>query len=304
MTTSARMSSTTTTVSMNARSRSGNAGRARAAWCEAVSVDTAIPQPCARGAASVGRDRWRPPAPCRRCRRAAARQTVAVPADLRGRTRDAPRARVRREERHQAAVHPVTQIQGDACVTEVDRQRRLPRGLVGRRVDVPTDERRNSCHQQDRRAAGLGAQELTKRRLQVPRPCRPSCNGDGPAFGSALLLVALHDLRPPDVGRVRVATSLAQRTALPQQIPALVERNLQLAQAFRSLSLASPPPRAPRAHARPRRGGQSSHGSENRPSLLPGRRRGHEQPAGRPIYHWHRPWPSYSTGKASQLARR
>jgi hypothetical protein len=57
-------------------------------------------------------------------------------------------------------------------------------------------------------------------------------NADGLALGPALLLVAFHDLRPPDVGRVRLATGLAKRTALAEQIPALVERDLQLTQAL------------------------------------------------------------------------
>src|SRR5215210_1241327 len=46
-----------------------------------------------------------------------------------------------------------------------------------------------------------------------------------------LLLVALHHLRPSDVGCARVATGFVQGPALAQQVPALVERDLQLFEA-------------------------------------------------------------------------
>src|ERR687898_47931 len=49
---------------------------------------------------------------------------------------------------------------------------------------------------------------------------------------SPLLLVALHHLRTTDVGRVRVATGVAQRAPLAQEIPPLVERDLQLVEAL------------------------------------------------------------------------
>src|SRR5205085_697700 len=47
-----------------------------------------------------------------------------------------------------------------------------------------------------------------------------------------LLLVALDNLGRPDVGRIRVQVRVAQRAALAQQVPALVERHLQLLQAM------------------------------------------------------------------------
>src|SRR5436305_5843356 len=47
-----------------------------------------------------------------------------------------------------------------------------------------------------------------------------------------LLLVALDNLGRPDVGRIRVQVRVAQRAALVQQVPALVERHLQLLQAM------------------------------------------------------------------------
>jgi hypothetical protein len=57
-------------------------------------------------------------------------------------------------------------------------------------------------------------------------------NGDGRPVGSLLLLVALHHLRPSDVRRIRVTTNVAKGAALSQEIPALVERDLQLAKAL------------------------------------------------------------------------
>jgi len=78
------------------------------------------------------------------------------------------------EERHQAAVHPLAKIQRDPCAAEVDRQRRPPERVVGRRVDVDPDECGDRRRQEDRRAAGLGAEELSQRRLEVPRPGGPA----------------------------------------------------------------------------------------------------------------------------------
>src|SRR6266508_4297335 len=69
---------------------------------------------------------------------------------------------------------------------------------------------------------------VSRLRAHAVRPV----NGDGRPFGSPLLLVALHHLRPSDVGCVRVATGVAERAALAQQIPALVERDLHCLQAL------------------------------------------------------------------------
>jgi hypothetical protein len=44
------------------------------------------------------------------------------------------------------------------------------------------------------------------------------------------LLIALHDLRWSDVGRIRIATRSTQRASLSQQVPRLVERGLELFQ--------------------------------------------------------------------------
>jgi len=60
------------------------------------------------------------------------------------------------EERHQPAVHPMTQVEDDARVSDVDPQGRAPQPLVGGRVDVGPRERRNGGCQQHRSTAGLG----------------------------------------------------------------------------------------------------------------------------------------------------
>ena len=78
------------------------------------------------------------------------------------------------EERHQPAVHPIAKIQRDACVADVDRELRPPERVVRRRVDVHPDERGGRRGQQDRRTAGLGAEELPQRRLHAARPGRSS----------------------------------------------------------------------------------------------------------------------------------
>jgi hypothetical protein len=48
----------------------------------------------------------------------------------------------------------------------------------------------------------------------------------------ALLLIALDDLGLSNVSRIRVTTGLTQRASLPQQVPGLVERHLELLQAL------------------------------------------------------------------------
>src|SRR5712691_4028484 len=49
-------------------------------------------------------------------------------------------------------------------------------------------------------------------------------------WSSLLLLVALDHLGPSDIGPFRFAIGVAQCASLPQQVPALVERDLQLLQ--------------------------------------------------------------------------
>ena len=53
---------------------------------------------------------------------------------------------------------------------EPDRQRGAPHRLVRRRVEIDPQQRRQRGAQQHGGAAGLGAQELAQRRLQVARP--------------------------------------------------------------------------------------------------------------------------------------
>src|ERR687884_120862 len=71
------------------------------------------------------------------------------------------------EERHQAAVHPVAQVERDTRAAEVDREPRRPDRVVGARVDVHPDERGGRGGEQDGGAARLGAQELPQRRLEA-----------------------------------------------------------------------------------------------------------------------------------------
>src|SRR4051812_36212422 len=139
MTTRATTSSTTTTVSMNARSRSGNLGPTSASIpsANAVSVDIAAPQPCApERPAFAARERVagrRRAAPAWRAGRACVRGEVdadrhrhaAEPGEHR--QRDAsplpqlPHVELaasletddEEEKRHQAAVHPVAEIESD-----------------------------------------------------------------------------------------------------------------------------------------------------------------------------------------------
>jgi hypothetical protein len=47
-----------------------------------------------------------------------------------------------------------------------------------------------------------------------------------------LLLITLDDLRAPDVGAAWIASCFAQRASLPQEVPTLVERDLNTGQAL------------------------------------------------------------------------
>ena len=59
-----------------------------------------------------------------------------------------------------------------ARVTQADRESRPPDMPVRRCVDVRPHEGGDRSGEQDRRAAGLGAQEAPQRRLEVPHPGR------------------------------------------------------------------------------------------------------------------------------------
>ena len=165
------MSSTTTTVSRNARSRSGKRGPTSASSpsAKAVSVDIATPQPRADGLAGVeGQvDRDRPPS--RRRRRAAAARAGAARAARRGRTRAAPRARRRRRR----VISPLlTQSRRSSATPPSPRsiESVVVQTLVGVRVDVHPHERGDRGGEQHGGTAGLGAEELPQRRLEVARP--------------------------------------------------------------------------------------------------------------------------------------
>src|SRR4029453_19659512 len=105
------------------------------------------------------------------------------------------------KERHQAAVDPLAQIEGNAVAAYVDREARPPEGVVGRRRDVHPDERRDGGREQDRGAAGLGAEELAERRLDAARPCG-SPGGPGPA-GAPGAATARSPQPPPTAGHRR-----------------------------------------------------------------------------------------------------
>src|SRR2546423_1915087 len=64
------------------------------------------------------------------------------------------------------------------------------------------------------------------------------------AFCSCLLLVTLHHLAPPELGGLRILAGFAQGSALAEQVPVLVERDLQLSQAL-SIAVAGVPGRFP-----------------------------------------------------------
>ena len=122
---------------MNARSRSGNRGPTSASIpsANAVSVDIAIPQPCADEPAGVegevDRDRDRP---SRRARPRAAARTAGARAARRGRTRAAPRARRRRRRTSSARCSPSRAGRATIAVpAEVDREHRRPDAVVRRR---------------------------------------------------------------------------------------------------------------------------------------------------------------------------
>ena len=115
----------------------------------------------------------------------------------RRRSRSSPRSISRRassptdekEERHQPAVHPLAKIQRDPCVGDVDRQLRAPERVVRRRVDVHPDKCCDGCRQQNRRAAGLGAQELRSGVSTLrAQAVRPEKNAAG-LVGSLLVLI-------------------------------------------------------------------------------------------------------------------
>ena len=74
------------------------------------------------------------------------------------------------EQCHQAAVQPSAQVEVDRVVAQPHDQVGLPDAAVRRRVDVDPEQRCDRGQQQHAGAAGLGAYELTKRRLQVARP--------------------------------------------------------------------------------------------------------------------------------------
>ena len=151
---------------------------------------------------------------------------------------------------------------------EVDREHRRPDAVVRRRVDVHPHERGDGRAEQDRGAAGLGAQEVAERGREVARPRRP--RRERRRRRHSLLLVVLNHVGGPGLGLVRVEAGAAPRAPLAQQVPALVERDLQLLQPL-AVAVASRPrrTRAATARAPPRRAARSSRGCSRRPSQPP-----------------------------------
>src|SRR5712691_7796537 len=66
---------------------------------------------------------------------------------------------------------------------------------------------------------------VSRFRAQAVRPENGCC-------GSPLLLVALDDVGPSRVGVARIAPGITQRPPLAQEVPVLVESDLQLLQAL------------------------------------------------------------------------
>ena len=133
-----------------------------------MSVDIVIPQPAAEGrpafrARKITTGTIMPPRPAntgratrRRCRSS---PQVELPPGLQPDNEE--------EERHQAAVDPFAQRQGETDVPDPNRQRSLPDHHVGRGSEVGPDERRHRRQQQYAGAARLGLQKRTKRGLQA-----------------------------------------------------------------------------------------------------------------------------------------
>ena len=123
------MSSTTTTVSMNARKRSGKRGPTSASSAErerGVGRHRDPPAVCGRAPgveSEVDRDRHRHAA-----ERREQRQREAPPLAQLAEVELAARLEAddEEEERHQPAVHPLAKIQRDPRAAEVDRQLRGP----------------------------------------------------------------------------------------------------------------------------------------------------------------------------------
>ena len=101
------------------------------------------------------------------------------------------------EERHQAAVDPVPQVERDPVAAEVDREGRAPDALVRGRVDVRPHERGDRGREQDRGAAGLRAQELAQGRLDASRPGGAPGHGRGRNDCLAVRHLASNERAPP-----------------------------------------------------------------------------------------------------------
>ena len=95
----------------------------------AVSVDIAMPQPCADERAGVEGQVDRDRAPPSRRAPASERQREPPPLAQLAEVELAARLEPddEEEERHQPAVHPVAQVERDARAAELDRERRRSR---------------------------------------------------------------------------------------------------------------------------------------------------------------------------------
>ena len=175
ITTSARRSSTTTTVRMNAPQALRHAAAGQRKQPERQrGVGGHRDPPALRGRAAqvereVDRDRHAHPGDS-----SDHGQRQAPPLAQVSDIEFAPRlqAEHEEEERHEAAVHPLAQGQPDPVVPKRERQLGPPELLVGRRVDIHPNQGRDDGGEDDRGPARLGPQELAQRRLEPADPDR------------------------------------------------------------------------------------------------------------------------------------
>ena len=79
------------------------------------------------------------------------------------------------EQRHQALVHPLAEVERYTRAAESYRELRRPDRLVRRVIDVGPDKRDQRRREQEERAARLRPQVVASGRRQVPCPGGPCC---------------------------------------------------------------------------------------------------------------------------------
>ncbi len=115
------------------------------------------------------------------------------------------------EERHEAAVDPLPQGQGDLGITEADREVGRPHPFVGGDVDVGPDEGEQRAGDEDGGAPGLGPQEPlqgrasrcvhsvipVKRIASCPEPVSSAAPGTSAASAPPIALPPAGASHPP-----------------------------------------------------------------------------------------------------------